>query len=165
MKTPILRCVAGLALSALFALFAGPVLAEGRGEGAHSGRAGVALAAPYVQECGACHVAYPPALLGAAAWQRQMNGLPRHYGSDASLDAATAATIAKWLQANAGEGRRVEAAPAEDRISRSAWFQREHREVGRDTWQRVKSASQCQACHTRAADGSYREDEIHIPNR
>ena len=43
----------------------------------------------YQQECAACHLAYPPGLLPAASWQRLMSNLPRHFGTDASLDAAT----------------------------------------------------------------------------
>ena len=120
----------------------------------------------YVQECGACHVAYPPGLLGSASWARVMAGLNKHYGSDASLDAAAQAQISAWLQANAGSGQRVEAAPPEDRITRSRWFQREHDEVSAATWRRpsIKSASNCAACHTKAAEGSYREREIRIPS-
>ena len=119
----------------------------------------------YVQECGACHVAYPAGLLGAGSWQRQMANLPKHYGTDASLDAATTRQLADWLQANAGSGKRVQAAPPEDRITRSAWFQREHDEVSAAAWKRpsIKSAANCAACHTKAADGSYREREIKIP--
>src|SRR3989344_6200999 len=43
----------------------------------------------YTQECAACHTAYPPGLLPAASWNRVMTGLAQHYGTDASLDAAT----------------------------------------------------------------------------
>ena len=43
----------------------------------------------YTQECAACHTAYPPGLLPAASWNRVMTGLDKHYGTDASLDAAT----------------------------------------------------------------------------
>lgn len=124
----------------------------------------VPLDAAYVQECGSCHVAYPPGLLPAASWQRQMANLGRHYGSDASLEPAAATPIAAWLQRHAGTGRRAEA-PPEDRITRGAWFQREHREVAAATWAlpAVKGGSQCQACHTRAEAGSYREREIRLP--
>ncbi len=129
----------------------------------HGERSRAPLLPAYVQECGACHVAYPPGLLSAASWQRQMGNLAKHYGSDASLEPATAAEISKWLQANAGSGRRVDPNPPQDRITRGAWFQREHDEVSAAQWQRVKSASNCEACHTRAAEGSYREREIRIP--
>lgn len=117
----------------------------------------------YAQECGSCHVPYPPGLLGAASWQRVMGSLQRHYGSDASLDAADRSEIGAWLQAHAGSGRRVQDAPPEDRLTRSAWFVREHDEVEPATWRRVKSASACEACHTGAAQGSFREREIRLP--
>ena len=42
-------------------------------------------------ECGSCHLAYPPELLPASSWRRIMAGLDRHFGADASLDAASAA--------------------------------------------------------------------------
>ena len=126
----------------------------------------------YVQECGSCHVAFPPGLLPAASWQRLMGGLGRHFGSDASLDAASTQQLAAWLQANAGSGKRAAAPPKDDRITQGAWFQREHREVAARFGTpavngavngAVKGASDCAACHTRAVDGSYREREIRVP--
>ena len=57
------------------------------------------------------------------------------------------------------------APPPEDRITRSAWFVREHREVDAATWKRkaVGSAANCAACHANAAQGSFSEREIRIP--
>lgn len=119
----------------------------------------------YQSECGACHVAYPPGLLPAASWQRVMNGLPRHYGSDASLDAATAAAVSGWLRANAGTYKRVREEPPEDRITRSAWFVRKHDEVPVAAWSRpaVKSAANCAACHAQAEQGDFNEHTVRIP--
>ncbi len=90
----------------------------------------------YQHECGACHLAYPPGLLPAASWQRLMANLPRHFGTDASLDAVAGPAIANWLTANAGTYKKVREAPPQDRISRADWFVREHREVGTAVWQR-----------------------------
>ena len=118
----------------------------------------------YVQECGSCHVAFAPGLMPAASWQHLMGGLGRHFGSDASLDAATTQQLAAWLQAHAGSGKRAATPPKDDRITQGAWFQREHREVAaRFGTPAVKSAVDCAACHTRAADGSFREREIRVP--
>ena len=64
-------------------------------------------------ECGSCHVAYPPALLSATQWRAQMASLERHYGTDASVDAAAAAEIGAFLERNAGRDRGVAVAPAE----------------------------------------------------
>lgn len=119
----------------------------------------------YEQECASCHVAYPPGLLSAGSWRRLMDNLPRHFGTDASLDPTMQASLTAWLSAHAGSGRRVEAAPPEDRISRTAWFEREHRRIGTAVWQRpaVKSASNCSACHRDAAAGDFEEDAVAIP--
>ena len=119
----------------------------------------------YTQECAACHTAYPPGLLPAASWNRVMTGLTKHYGTDASLDAATIQELSGWLKAHAGTYKRVSAPPPDDRITRSAWFIREHNEVPAATWKlpAVKSAANCAACHTQADQGDFRERNIRIP--
>jgi len=118
----------------------------------------------YTQECGACHLAYPAWLLPATSWQRVMDSLARHYGTDASLDAAQAQRLSAWLQANAATGKRA-VPPPEDRITRAAWFQREHDEVPAATWAlpAVKSRAQCAACHTQAEQGDFSERHIRLP--
>ncbi len=119
----------------------------------------------YVQECGACHTAYPPALLPAASWKRLMGGLERHYGTDAALDPKTLQQLDGWLQQHAGTYKRVAEAPPEDRITRSAWFERKHRKVDAAVWKlpSVKSAAQCAACHGGADQGRYDDDELKAP--
>jgi Dihaem cytochrome c len=124
----------------------------------------VPLLAAYKSECSSCHVAYPVGLLPAASWQRLMTHLPKHFGTDASLDAATTKQVSDWLMANGG-GRRAAEAPPEDRITKGRWFIREHDEVAAEVWKRpaIKSAANCAACHTQAAEGSFRERDIRIP--
>lgn len=121
----------------------------------------------YVQECGSCHVPYPPGMLPAASWQRLMHGLERHFGTDAALDAASVQEIGQWLQRHAGTYKRVSEEPPQDRITRSAWFLRKHRadEVPPQLWQhpQVRSASNCAACHTQAAQGRFDERDIRLP--
>jgi Dihaem cytochrome c len=119
----------------------------------------------YTQECGACHIAYPAGMLPAASWQRLMGDLTRHFGTDASLDAATTAELAAWLAANAGTYRRVREQPPQDRISRADWFVRKHDEVSPATWKlpAVKSAANCSACHPKADQGDFDEHRVRIP--
>lgn len=128
----------------------------------------VPLLPKYQQECAACHLAYPPGLLPAASWQRLMGGLPQHFGTDASLDPATVREIGQWLRSHAADTQRSRAgaaAPPDDRITRSAWFQREHREIAPAIWARpgIKSAANCAACHSRADQGDFDERHIRIP--
>lgn len=114
-------------------------------------------------ECGSCHVAYPPKLLPAASWQAVMDGLPDHFGVDASLDAETAQEITAFLLQNAGRDRTQSAQPLL-RITETRWFKHEHEEeVPASVWNKVKSPSDCAACHTRAEDGDYSEDNIRLP--
>ena len=103
----------------------------------------------YQQECASCHIAYPPGMLPAASWQRLMGGLSKHFGTDATLDAAQVRELGAWLQAHAGTNKRFSEAPAQDRISKSAWFVRKHSEVNSQIWTQpaVKGAANCAACH------------------
>ena len=121
--------------------------------------------AAYTQECAACHTGYAPGMLPARSWQRIMTGLDKHYGTDASLDAATVRQLSGWLQANAGTYKRVAEAPPEDRITQSAWFVRKHDEVAPSVWKlaSVKSAANCTACHTGADQGDFSDDNLKFP--
>jgi mono/diheme cytochrome c family protein len=122
----------------------------------------VPLLPQYKQECAACHLAYPPGMLPAESWQRIMKTLPKHHGTDASLDAPTVKQLSGWLTQHAAPGM---AAPAEDRITRSSWFINQHDEIAARTWRlpAVKSAANCAACHTRADQGDFNERFVRIP--
>lgn len=119
----------------------------------------------YKAECGgSCHVAYPPQLLGAASWKGIMDGLEKHFGSDASLDAKTAREIADYLDANAA--RRTKSGSEGLRITETRWFQHEHSEdLSPAVWKhpKVKSAANCDACHIQAAQGDYSERTLRVP--
>lgn len=119
----------------------------------------------YKTECSGCHVAYPPDMLPAASWRRVMDNLPHHYGTDASLDPATARTLSAWLASNADNLHTSGAAPTGDRITLSTWFVRQHREVSAATWKRasIRSAANCSACHAQADQGVFDEDDVRIP--
>lgn len=125
----------------------------------------VPLTATYQRECASCHVAYPPGLLPPASWQRVMANLPRHYGVDASLDGTTLKELLDWLRAHGATGQRMGAAPPQDRITRAAWFRREHEEVAASSWNlpAVKSATNCAACHLQADQGNFDEHRVRLP--
>lgn len=150
-------------------LLAGALIAIGLAQAAvadeHRSSARVPLLPKYQQECAACHLAYPPDMLPAASWQRLMNNLPDHFGTDASLDPASVRELSKWLASNAGTGKRASEVPPQDRITRSRWFIHEHDEVPAAAWKlaAVKSASNCAACHTQSQQGDFRERNVRIP--
>lgn len=121
--------------------------------------------AKWKEECGSCHIAYPPQLLPATAWRRVMAGLDRHFGSDASLDAASAAQITAFLERNAGKSRGASGDAKSLRITDTLWFAYKHDEVPAQVWNnpRVKSAANCAACHMGAERGDFDEDAVRIP--
>jgi mono/diheme cytochrome c family protein len=148
------------------ALFAVAACASMGAALAGGGRAMPAVVPPvYTAECASCHTGYPPGMLPARSWQRIMSGLDQHYGTDASLDAATVQQISGWLQTNAGTYKRVAEEPPEDRITRSAWFLRKHDEIAPPVWKlpSVKSAANCAACHTGTDQGRYSDDHLKFP--
>ena len=121
--------------------------------------------AAYTQECASCHTAYRPGMLPARSWQRVMSGLDKHYGTDASLDTATLQQLDGWLQAHAGTYKRVREEPPQDRITRSAWFARKHRNIDSRVWKlaSVRSAANCSACHTGADRGDFDDHTLKLP--
>lgn len=108
-----------------------------------------------LEECGECHMAFPPALLPAASWRKVMAGLADHFGEDASLEPALAAEIERYLVANAG--RRGDGNLT--RISEQRWFRHEH-DFAASVWQRpeIRSKANCEACHKGAARGWFEGD-------
>jgi hypothetical protein len=130
---------------------------------AHAGEHRYANLDPtYQAECGSCHIAYPPALLPAPAWAPILDRLDRHYGVDASLDAAATRRVRDYVQANAGRNR-GESVPAGEqltRISTSRWFLREHRAAGAPSAAAGKRMSDCGACHLQAARGDFSESNL-----
>ena len=121
--------------------------------------------AAWKTECSSCHVAYPPRFLTAESWHAIMSGLDKHFGSNASLDAATTKEIATFLDKNAGSNRHAPSGKPVLRITETRWFQHEHDEVADRVWKnpKVKSPANCAACHIQADSGNFSEHNIRIP--
>ena len=119
--------------------------------------------ASYKSECGSCHVAYPPALLGAGTWREIMRGLDQHFGTDASVGDSAHAQIKAYLEAGAGRSRGSASAL---RISDASWFREEHAEIATATWKSaaVKSPANCGACHQQAERGDFSERSLRVPH-
>lgn len=130
-----------------------------------AGKPGTAPA-PFQKECTSCHMAYPAGLLPAGSWQHLMANLGQHYGSDASLDAASVKVITQYLTRHAGTYKRVSEMPPQDRITLSNWFARKHnKHVNANTWTRpaIGSRANCVACHQGAEQGNFNEHSVRIP--
>ncbi len=125
----------------------------------------------YRDECGSCHVPYPPNLLTAGGffsgqgWRTVMNDLGTHYGEDSTLEEPVRRKIEQYLVDHAGKSdRRFGSRSDPPRLTSTLWFHRNHGEMkpyyGNGP---VGSAANCQACHPRAAEWRYAKEEVVLP--
>jgi len=134
----------------------------------------------YQNECGECHLAYPPGLLPARSWEALLtaDALHQHFGAHADIDAARLRLLRDYALANAADtsytkrARKIAAAtasgPAPLRITQLISIERTHRHLRAEQVAgnpNVKSLSQCDACHTQAAQGVFDNDTVSIPSR
>jgi cytochrome c553 len=114
------------------------------------------------EECGSCHLAYPPEMLSSESWQQLMGRLDKHFGANAVLDAKDGKLIQDFLVRNAGRG--VLYSSASSRISDTPWFKHEHRSVSAKEWvnPQVESVSNCLACHGNGGHVLWSEHDIQI---
>lgn len=100
-------------------------------------------------ECGSCHQAFPPMLLTVGNWQAMMQDLEKHFGEDASLDAAAREEITAYLLRNGAPDSYTRHAASSLRISDTSYFQRRHKGSSVPIWRRTgeNKPSNCPACH------------------
>jgi len=119
----------------------------------------------FQQECSTCHIAYAPGLLPAESWRKVMNGLDKHFGSDASLSEQDNKEITAFLVKNASNRWTAPTSPL--RIGDAEWFKRKHdeHEINPAIWKKpqVKSPANCAACHLQADRNDYSERNIRMP--
>ena len=113
----------------------------------------VSTSSKWKEECGSCHIPYPPQMLSADNWQRLMGGLNKHFGANAALDARDSKQILGFLERNSGSGDKYSSASL--RISDTPWFKHEHHVIAAKEWAHpdVKSRSNCSACHGKVVLG------------
>lgn len=136
---------------------------------------GAGMDTNYREECGSCHLAYPPGLLPSTSWNAIMNALDDHFGDNAELPSDLNAQITAFLDAHASDrGDRMKNArllrdtkgDTPLRITDLPYFQAEHDEIPRRMVEDnpgVRSFSRCDACHQGAAKGRFDDDAIVIP--
>ena len=121
----------------------------------------------YDDECASCHMAYPPGLLSEQSWQNVMSTLSKHFGADASVGQKDQVEITNWLKKNAATKQKYSELAPENRITKTTWFIRKHKEIKSDVWKRpsIKTPANCAACHEKAPDGIFSEKNISIPSK
>ena len=136
-----------------------------------------AISSPlYKEECGSCHMAFPPGLLPARSWQKMMAGLEDHFGDNAEISAENHQAISEFLVNNSADdssyrrsqkiANSINKEDAPIRITETPYFKHEHNEIPARLIkgnEQVKSLSNCNACHSKAEQGLFDEDSINIP--
>lgn len=130
----------------------------------------------YKEECGSCHMAYPPGFLPARSWSLVMSGLEDHFGDNAELDTETVQVINQYLLSNSADksdyrrskkfNRSIKSGNTPIRISEVRYFKHKHDEIPQRMVSgnpQVKSFSQCNACHKKAEQGDFNEHNVNIP--
>ncbi|MBF0140469.1 MAG: diheme cytochrome c [Magnetococcales bacterium] len=130
----------------------------------------------YLKECGSCHFAIQPGWLPAQSWKTLMDGLSNHFGENAEIDAKTREALTTYLTSNALDhdskgASRTSAQGMESggdplRITTTRFFQHEHGKIPAHMVKdnpKVGSWIRCDACHTDAGKGNFKDHGITIP--
>jgi cytochrome b len=129
----------------------------------------------YAQECGSCHMAYPPSLAPSPRWIAIMDGLPNHFGEDASLEPGLMSRIRRYLTMNAAEKWDTRAAhelqgsnPRDSlRLTATPFWIGMHQGIPESVFKSraVGAKGACEKCHGDASTGRFDPQDIHIPER
>ena len=129
----------------------------------------------YVEECGSCHMAYPPSLAPSPRWIAIMDSLPDHFGEDASLEPGLVSRIRAYLTMNAAEKWDTRAAdelqglnPQDPlRLTATPFWIRMHRGIPESVFKSraVGAKGACEKCHSDASTGRFDPQDINIPER
>jgi cytochrome b len=140
---------------------------------------GVPAAGPldptYAQECGSCHMAYPPSLAPSPRWIAIMDGLSNHFGEDASLEPGLMSRIRAYLTMNAAEkwdtrvAHQLQGSNPLDplRLTATPFWIRMHQGIPESVFKSraVGAKGACEKCHSDASTSRFDPQDIHIPER
>lgn len=149
-------------------------------EGRYNSKSGGTLSAVnnqlYKTECGSCHFAYQPGWLPSRSWTKMMGELDHHFGDNAELSLESQTTITVYLVSESADNhphrksrkilRSVGADAVPQRVSTLSYMQRKHDEISGRYIQgnpKVRSLSNCVACHRQAEKGRFDEHGVNIP--
>ncbi len=124
----------------------------------------------FEEQCGACHLAFPPSLASAATWDGIMADLQHHFGADATLSPEQVAHLRAWLDANSAEHwdtlpshlLRARTAGGMLRITDTPGWRQMHSTIPDAVFaaKPVYRRSNCAACHADAASGRFAPQSI-----
>ena len=120
-------------------------------------------------------MAYPPSLAPSARWIAIMDGLPNHFGEDASLEPGLMSRVRTYLTMNAAEKWDTRVAhelrgsnPLDPlRPTATPFWVRTHGGIPESVFKSraVGAKGACEKCHSDASTGRFDPQDIHIPER
>jgi len=131
----------------------------------------------FENECGSCHMIYPPYLLPKKSWVTMMQDLENHFGDDASIDTNKNISIMAYLKANSAENSTHEAAfkilkslkenDSTIAITQTPYWKSRHKHIDNEIFlsQEVKNKANCSACHQDIEYGLIENTLIKIPQK
>jgi len=96
-------------------------------------------------ECGSCHIAFEPGLLPTESWRKIMNGLDKHFGTDATVTEQVNEEITTFLADHSNNRWVEQIMPL--RITETDWFKRRHSERKAFSSAATNPAN-CEICHS-----------------
>lgn len=127
-------------------------------------------------ECGDCHTLHHPSLLPQRSWHRMMSEQHNHFDEDLSIDPQSIQIITDYLQQHAAELAQTEAAWRIDnsispnqfpiQITETPFWKETHEAIDLQYWDHpsVGEKLHCDGCHHDAADGTFHNRWIEIPD-
>ncbi len=112
----------------------------------------------YKKVCGSCHMAYPPVLLPAIAWENILDTAECHFGERVTMDSFEVKKIRRYLTRNAADKTSHKVAQnvaaslggvVTDRITSVPYIQKKHANVT------SASLKNCASCHSGASQGRF----------
>ena len=130
----------------------------------------------YQKECGSCHFDYPPFLLTLNAWEKIMDNLENHYGTDASLDEEDKEQILAFLKQNNAlnfdtkfrkslKETLNELSKEENStisITKYAFYKKAHQNLPFQIFQGKLKKENCIACHKDASGGTFGKESLNF---
>ncbi|HET7730524.1 MAG TPA: hypothetical protein VFK48_10865 [Usitatibacter sp.] len=131
----------------------------------------------YVKECGGCHFPYSPGLLPERSWKLQFSRLEKHFGETIQLPPETHAALLAYVTENAADRspyggsitfmQRIDPKRTPYRLNDVPLFREMHRVmkevIDRKQKVKVRTLTNCNACHQAADSGSFGYDELYVP--
>ncbi len=127
----------------------------------------------FAEQCGSCHLAFPPSLAPAATWNAILDRMNAHFGRDTGLPPPMIAQLRVYLDANAAEHwdtlpswrLRTPDPGGSLRITATPGWRRIHRGIPASVFAAppIFNRSACEACHADAATGLFAPQDIAVP--